>query len=555
MVVHRKLTGYNDNGSPRYANNSVYRVNQINVFPNYDPTISYLDSTNLARLDTVQYRGLNIIYDGKLRMRPKVLSNNIKLNEGNLYDNSLVDKTYANLISLGNYRSVNMVFEESQTPKRGAQVTYIAGDSITGTTSTNESYLTCNILGVQTLRNGFLFEVEGSTTSTFYGLRATVGYRNKNLFRGSEQLDVTFSSGCEFLKTGTRRVSYELGGAIGLSIPRFIFPGNLDRSPRVNAPRTKIAISLNEQDRAYYQRTLANVNWAYSWTNGTFSSFTIRPVDWSLIRMGHIEQRFKEQLRNPYLINSYTSQLITGISGQYVFNNQVRDIEGDAVVFRANVETAGNLLDGLSHWWGKPDAQGTYRLFGIPYSQYVRGDISFSQKIVLGSRSALAYRIYGGAGYSYGNASSLPFDRLFFSGGANSMRGWAARTLGPGGSLAPTHVDYPTQFGNMKLEANLEYRFGIWGMLHGAAFADVGNVWFNSSRDTDDPAAVFHLDSFYKQLGFDAGLGLRLDITFAVLRLDWGVQIHNPNKPAGQRWIHDFRWSNMARNFGVGYPF
>lgn len=555
MVVNRRLTGYNDNGSPRYENNKIYRIGNINVFPNYDPTISYLDSANRARLDTVRYGGLNIIYDGKLRMRPKVLSNNIRLNTHNLYDRSLADKTYANLIGLGNYRSVNMVFNEDQSPRPKSEITYIGADSLTGNSSSEEGSLTCNILGTQALRNGFLFEIEGSTTSTFYGLRATIGYRNKNLFRGAEQFDISLSSGCEFLKSGTRRVSYEIGGAISLEIPRFILPGNIDQSPRVSAPRTKVSLSVNQQDRAYYSRTLANVNWAYNWTNGSFSNFSIRPVDWSLIRMGHIEQSFKQQLRNPYLVNSYTSQLITGISGQYVFNNQIRDIEGNAVVVRTNVETAGNIVDGLAHLFGKPSAEGVYKIWGIPYSQYVRGDVSFSQKFVLDKGSALAYRLYVGAGYSYGNGSSLPFDRLFFSGGANSMRGWAARTLGPGASLAPEKVDYPTQLGNMKLEANLEYRFKIWGMIHGAAFADVGNIWFLSSRDTDDPAAVFHFDSFYKQLGFDAGLGLRLDITFAVLRLDWGVQIHNPNKPAGERWIHNFKWKNMALNFGVGYPF
>ena len=555
MVVHPRLVGYNDNGSPRYASNSVYRIKNINVFPNYDPTISYLDSTNRARLDTVQYRGLNIIYDDVLRMRPKVLSNNIKLTEGNLYDNSLVDKTYANLISLGNYRSVNILFEEDADERRKNRVTYIGSDSLKSTDQTNEAYLTCNILGTQTKRNGFLFDVEGSTTSTFYGLRATVGYQNKNLFRGSEMFDVSFSAGYEFLKSGSKRTSYELGGAVGLEIPRFILPGNIDHSPNVNAPRTRIALSINQQDRVYYQRTLSTVNWAYHWNNGVFSTFTLRPIDWSLIKMGHIEESFKQQLKNPYLLNSYTSQLLAGISGQYVFNNQVRNINGNAVVVRANVETVGNLLDGVMHLFAKPSAEGVYKIWGIPYSQYVRGDVSFSQKIVFGKNSSMAYRFYAGAGYSYGNASSLPFDRLFFSGGANSMRGWAARTLGPGGSPQPQNVDYPIQFGNMKLEANLEYRFKIWAMIQGAAFADVGNVWFLSSRDTNEPAAVFHPDTFYKQLGFDAGLGLRLDITFAILRLDWGVQIHNPNWPEGQRWIHNFKWNNMALNFGVGYPF
>ena len=136
------------------------------------------------------------------------------------------------------------------------------------------------------------------------------------------------------------------------------------------------------------------------------------------------------------------------------------------------------------------------------------------------------------------------------------MRGWAPRTLGPGSSAAPTNVVYPTQMGDMKLEANLEFRFPIWDMFHGATFIDVGNVWYLGRDKEEVPAdGIFHFNKFYKQLGFNTGLGLRLDITFVILRLDWGIQLHNPNRPVGERWISDFRWKNMALNFGVGYPF
>ncbi|MDE5637222.1 MAG: outer membrane protein assembly factor, partial [Alistipes sp.] len=142
----------------------------------------------------------------------------------------------------------------------------------------------------------------------------------------------------------------------------------------------------------------------------------------------------------------------------------------------------------------------------------------------------------------------------------NSMRGWTPRTLGPGGQLAPEYrpdydrnrYNYPQQVGDIKLEANIELRFPIWGIFYGATFLDLGNVWM---RRDSDPAAEFRFDRFYKQLGFNTGLGIRLDIKFAVLRLDWGIRLHDPNCPAGERWIHDFRWKNTALNFGVGYPF
>ena len=173
---------------------------------------------------------------------------------------------------------------------------------------------------------------------------------------------------------------------------------------------------------------------------------------------------------------------------------------------------------------------------------------------MLGGATALVGRIYGGVAMAYGNSASVPFDRQFYCGGSNGMRGWAPRTLGQG-SVPDPHSSFPIQTGDVKLEANLELRFPVWGMVHGATFFDLGNIWYirQSSDYSDD--AVFHFDKFYKQLGFNTGIGLRLDIKRAVRRLDWGVQLHNPNNPSGEKWIHNLRWKNTALNFGVGYPF
>lgn len=206
-------------------------------------------------------------------------------------------------------------------------------------------------------------------------------------------------------------------------------------------------------------------------------------------------------------------------------------------------------------FYARPKEGEPAKIFGIEYSQYFRTDLSVSRKIMLGEVSALVGRLYGGVAMAYGNSSAVPFDRQFYAGGSNGMRGWTPRTLGQG-SVPNPHDSFPIQTGDVKLEANLELRFPIWGMVHGATFFDLGNIWYirrNPSEYSDD--AVFFFDKFYKQLGFNTGLGLRFDIKFAVLRLDWGVQLHNPNNPAGERWIHNLRWKNTALNFGVGYPF
>jgi hypothetical protein len=295
----------------------------------------------------------------------------------------------------------------------------------------------------------------------------------------------------------------------------------------------------------------------YSWKNRTNSSFVFRPIAINWVNVSYIDQNYFNSLQNQYLKYSFQSQLIVAISGSYVLNKQYASAPNNQTTVRANCELSGNILNGLVHLFSKPNPDRSYKeLLGIRYSQYARADVSASHKIMFGKVTALAGRLYAGVAYAYGNSDAVPFDRLFYAGGSNSMRGWAPRTLGPGSSPAPTNVVYPTQLGDMKLEANLEFRFPIWDMFHGATFFDLGNIWYIGRKDVSYPeSSVFRLKNFYKQLAFNTGIGIRLDIDFAILRLDWGIQLFNPNSPEGQRWIHNFKWRNTSLNFGVGYPF
>ena len=281
----------------------------------------------------------------------------------------------------------------------------------------------------------------------------------------------------------------------------------------------------------------------------------LRPLDLNWINVAHINEEFFNSLQNEYLRQSYKTQAIVGLSGSYTYNNQNKNVGGNATLLRANFESAGNVLNIFERIFSKKVEGGYYNILGVRYSQYVRGDVSLSRKIVLGEKTAIAGRIFAGCGVPFGNSVALPFDRLFYVGGSNSMRGWAPRTLGPGNTPAQ-ETAFPVQMGDMRLEANAEFRFPIWGMFHGATFLDIGNVWYLGRDKTQVPEdGIFHIDKFYKQLGMNTGLGLRIDIKFVILRLDWGIQIHNPNRPSGERWIHNLRWKNTALNFGVGYPF
>ncbi len=560
MVVRRNITGYDERGVAQMDNNKVFRIAEINVLPAYNPTVTRLEQ-NLTLLDTTYYNGLNIVSQGKPNVRPKVLHGAIPMTPNTLYNASLVERTYSDIMSLGYFKSARIIFEELPQGEDVKLLNY-AGEGAQAYSpkefsNIEEGLLRCYILCSPTLKQGFNVELEGSTTSSFFGISATAGYQNRNIFKGMETLNASVTFGYEYMKApnAVKRRANELGFTVGMSFPRFIVPFDIS-TRNINAPRTKVEASFNYQDRPYYRRDLSRVTWTYSWQsmNGRYF-YQLRPLDFNWISVGYINEDFFNSLQNEYLRQSYKTQAILGLSASYVYNNQNKNVGGSATLLRANFESAGNLLNLIGVAFLNKSDEGKYNLFGTPYSQYVRGDVSISRKIVLGEKTALAGRIFAGVGVPYGNSSALPFDRMFYVGGSNSMRGWAPRTLGPGNTPAQDTA-YPVQMGDMRLEANLEFRFPIWWMFHGATFLDVGNVWYLGGSEAQVPEdGVFHFDKFYKQLGFNTGIGIRLDIDFAILRLDWGIQLHNPNRPEGERWISNFKWKNTSLNFGVGYPF
>lgn len=571
IVVKKHVVGYDGRGQVILDDNSKYSVDKINVFTNYDPTKARMDTLFASRLDTMEYKGLNLIYDKNFNIRPPVIRRAIPLFADTLYNANLVEQTYNNLMSLGYFKSAKITFDEILNPQSKTPfVVYATNRDSVKTESTHpvaKRYLESNILCTPALRQSFKVELEGSTTSSFYGLKTTVGYQNRNIFKGAESFDIDFSAGYEHMKApeANKRQATEFGVATRLLIPRFLLPFRVPYWKRVNLPKTEIGLSINFQDRPFYRRTLSSVSLSYQWSNQKYSSFSFSPININVVDMGYLDAAFEKDLidtGNDYLVKSYSTQFIAGASFGYVYNNQLKSHGRNATIVRLNIETAGNLLNALAPLFAgsldknTEDTENFYTVFGIQYSQYFRSDLSVSHNIRLGEKVTLAGRLYGGVAVAYGNSTSIPVDRMFYAGGSNGMRGWTPRTLGPGSApyRKSETYEYPSQLGDMKLEANLELRFPIWDMIQGATFFDVGNVWRLKSSSEDE---VFHFDNFYKQLGFNTGLGLRLDIKFAVLRLDWGIQLHNPNRPIGDRWITDFgwNWDNTALNFGVGYPF
>lgn len=550
MVVSPKLVGYNSRGDAEWADHAVYRLRNINVFPTYDPM--YRSTGGFAPeaiKDTVEFVGLTVVRDvnAPSQLRPRVLRRNIYLNTDSIYRASQMLHTHKELMSLGFFRSSKIQFAPVQ-------------ETSNFVLSPGEKLIDCNIFATPALKQSMKVEVEASSTSTFHGLSATLGYSNRNLFRRAESFDIATRFGFEFMRARdvAKRSAQEIGITAGLSFPRFLLPFRISPGLNIGKPRTRLEFAFDYQNRPYYSRNIFTARWVYSWQQGSRASWVLRPVDINWISVQSIDETFLKDMDNQYLKTSFESQLNAGLSLSWIYNTQRSDFDQNVTIIRANLESVGNALQGLTTLLGEPVGHENYHtIFGVRFAQYVRGEASISHKIDLGHDMALASRFFGGVGVTYGNSMgrSIPFDRMFYCGGANSMRGWVPRTLGPGNKPEVYGVKYPSQVGDVRLEANVEYRFPIWWIFNGALFFDVGNVWYLRDTEDSNPEEVFHFDSFYKQLGFNTGLGLRLDLSYVIIRFDLGIQLHNPDRAVGERWIKNFNWNNTALNFSVGYPF
>ncbi|MCC8087750.1 MAG: BamA/TamA family outer membrane protein [Rikenellaceae bacterium] len=556
MLVRQHTAGYDEDDRPITENNAVFRIRDIYVIPDYDASHAARDSNYFEKLDTLQYRGVSFLYDKTLNVKPEVLLRAINIYPNYLYNETDIRRAYDNLFNLNFFRNINIIMSEVQDSTSGNMITFIGDDFSDDGNYTLEKFLDYRIYATPRPRQSYSIDMEGTTTSNYYGLKLTIGYQHRNIFKGIELFDISTTGGYEFMRSRSSKNSFEIGSAVGFTMPRFITPFRVNRYNRLNNVKTRFELSVNYQDRPYYTRTLSSATAGYSWTNNKNSSFIIRPVDITLIKMHSVDQNFLDSIQNRFLRDSYTSQLLVGVSASYLYNNQVSGVNKNTFRMRVNAESKGNIIDLFALMARGKRNDNVYNLFGIQYAQYVRADIDASYKFVLGEITSLVYRFYAGSVIPYGNSriSDLPADRQFYAGGPNSMRGWQARTLGPGGTLEEADKTYSLQYGNLKLETNLEFRFPVWNFFHGALFTDIGNVWY-TRRDGNDPLATFYFDTFYKQLGINGGVGVRLDFNFFIFRLDWGLRLRDPNKPKEFRWIKNLTLRQSTFNFGIGYPF
>ncbi|MBQ9888620.1 MAG: BamA/TamA family outer membrane protein [Bacteroidales bacterium] len=504
--------------------------------------------SNARPLSRYNIGNVSISYPRTLKFNEKVLRHMNTLVPGEPYSEDIIQRTYDRFSSLKTFSGVNMEM-----------------------TRRDSNLVDCSINLSQASLMGFKTGLEASSNSSgLIGVSPQLSFYNRNIFHGGEWLSLNFMGNFQF-KTSENIRSNEFGVSSTLSIPRLLLLPDRWFSHSRNIPRTEIKFSYNYQDRPEYFRNILSASFGYSGVFRRLLSYQIYPLQLSGVHLYNLDPDFYERLaNNPFMRNAYQNHFDWG-SGFMLLYSTNTDLTPKSSYHYARLQfdVAGNVLSAFNGII-KRNSDGTHSIWGTPYSQYVRVELQIGKTWTFGANDAfgLATRILGGIGHAYGNSTALPFEKQFYSGGASSLRGWPARGVGPGLSELDNTFIIPSQTGNIKLETNVEFRFPLFWKLAAAIFADAGNVWltqinFDNADDEDNaygkisPDAILTMHNFGKSIAADWGMGVRLNLGFILLRLDYGLQFHDP-AIQGNKWIGPDRWfkrGNNALQFGVGYPF
>ena len=516
-----------------------YTIRNVNFLTDGDPS------------DTVSYKGLQFLFDDKPYIRPNTLANFNYIQPKGLYKEQDVQNTYTSMGRLRALKYTNIRFDE-----------VMQNDS---------AMLDANLLLTKGKNQSLSFEIEGTNSAGDLGAAASMTFQHRNLFKGSETFTVKVRGAYEAitgLQEGYENDDYkEYGIETSLNFPEFKFPFlSSDYKRRIRAT-SEVGIDYNSQKRPEFTRTLASASWGYRWVDGKSSQHRFDLLDVSYIYVPWKSDNFRAYLenltdRNSILIKSYEDQLIVRMGYSYTYNSAkdktLTSNKRNSYSIRVNLEEAGNLLYlGSKAIHSAPKADKGYEIANIPFAQYVKGDFDFARNWYIDKRNSFVFHIGMGIAYPYGNSQILPFEKRYFSGGPNSVRGWSVRSLGPGSYRgADGNMNYINHSGDIKLDINLEYRTHLFWKFNGAAFIDAGNIW-NIRHYEGQEEGTFRFNRFYKQLAMAYGLGLRFDLDYLIIRFDGGMKAINPMRTGKDKY--PFLRPNFSRDFAfhfaVGYPF
>ena len=501
------------------------------------------EETNLPHqvytIGDVNFRSGNT-NDSVIPLRQSVLASNTFLESGALYASNDLQTTYNHFGRLGAVRYTNISFHEREF----------------------EPVLDCDILVSTNKPSTISFQPEGTNTSGDLGAAVSLTYQNRNIFHGSENLSVVLRGAYEAIRglEGYSNTNFqEYSVETSLSFPRFIAPLlSTSFRRRVNAS-SEVSLLYDLQNRPEFMRRVFSVAWRYKWNDQNHHDrYQVDLLDLNYISMPWISDTFKAEYldntnsRNSILRYNYENLFIMKLGFGYTYNN-------GRYAIKVSAESAGNLLNLASHMFHfHKNSEEQYTFLDIAYAQYLRGIFDYTRNFVFDYHNQLVFHFGFGIAYPYGNSTILPFEKRFFSGGANSVRGWSVRSLGPGKFIGRDgRIDFINQTGDMKLDLNLEYRASLFWKFGGALFIDAGNIW--TLRDYEDqPGGQFKISEFWQQIAVSYGLGLRLNFDYFVVRFDMGMKAVNPayeDEKDHFPILHPRLSRDFAFHFAVGLPF
>jgi hypothetical protein len=531
---------------------SIYRVKNIYIYTDFVPKDAleggeaYLNS-----LDTTFYGGYYFISSKrKPEVKYDVIIQSLYLKPGSTYNVTNTEQTQAHLLTLKIYRLINIYYNDSKE---------------TAVKIGSEMLLDCNIQLTLLSQQSFKIELEGTNSAGNLGGALNLIYQDKNLLHGAELFSMKLKGAYEATPRQKIRSTQEYGFETSLKLPRFLFPF-LEKEQFIKKynPTTTILAAYNYQALPSYTRTMATATFGYNWKAGNYQEHIINPLQMNLVKLPpeSIDSAFAAKIESSsYLAYSYKDIMILGGNYSFIYNDQKIKKSKDYWFLRINAEASGNVLALAEKVTGAAKTDSAYHIFGQPFAQYVRTDLDLRYNYILNDVSSIVYRGFFGIGIPYGNSKVIPFEKQYFGGGANGIRAWQVRSLGPGSFPRDTVSGFINQTADIKFEANAEYRFKLFWILEGALFLDAGNIW-TYKDDPARPGAQFKFNKFYKDIAVGTGAGFRFDFKFVIGRVDLGMKLRDPCDPMfteGSKWIVARRSYNFKKDFtmvfGIGYPF
>ncbi len=526
---------------------TVYHINNVHINQNY--------SLNERRLRSAQDTIIveNMVFFGKeerMAIKPKVLVNSIYLHKNDVFSRQNHIITLNRLMSMGNFKLVQVNFAENNDSGPGL--------------------LDVNILMTPMPKRTFRAELDlVSKSNNYAGPRMNLSILNRNTFSGAELLNLNLAGSFE-AQIGNKEenlYSYSYNPQMELTFPRFLLPFKIKSSSSFYVPKTRLLLSYNYLKRVNYfdMRTFQFV-YGFKWKENIRKEHELNPIDISYTKVGNQSDAFSTLLDSiPFLKKSYEEQFIAGGSYSFTYNEQMLTGKKLQSYFRLESELAGNVFSLANRIGGvKVSSANPSTILGSIYSQYAKLSIDGRTYYNFKDKNKLAVRLFAGVAKPFGNSAVMPYSKQFFSGGPNSIRAFQINSVGPGTYDQKTDTLGIVQIGgDIKLEMNAEYRFGIYRFFKGALFVDAGNVWLQKSNPSN-LGTPFQFSGFMKELAVGAGVGMRIDVSFFILRFDLAMPLRKkPELEDNFRWVTNeinfgssaWRNDNLVLNVAIGYPF